>query len=502
MTPAIDPTSRFGQLVARVGSSAAIDILARLPLSDYVESPLPGPWAGASVADALAYRAPGGGDKPEHPWSWVARAKQLPPGGAWAVWVVQAGRGFGKTKAGAGFVLSAADRAGLLIAQGKLSREAANVLVIAPTARDLRVTAVEGDSGLLRATPPWMSVDYSPSTSTVTWSNGARAVLISADEPGRSRGIQGVAAWLDEIAIITNLDEVFSNVRLATRAGDRPAICCTTTPRNRRELRAILESPTTVITRGKTNENSANLAPGVVASFEAEFGGTHRGRQELDGELIGSSEFALWSADEIEAHRVKRAPENLKRVVVAVDPSGSGNAGSDECGIVVCAAAECTCQGAPALHGFVLQDCSLRAAPEGWARVAVDAYQRHRADLVAAETNFGADLVAATIRTIDANVPFKKLIASRGKERRAEPVSALSAQGKIHFVGTWPALEDQLTTWSPLYDKWSPDRLDAFVWCMTELVVDRRPQPNWTGGKAGGMRRTDIGMPRRAGRRW
>jgi phage terminase large subunit-like protein len=437
------------------------------PLQSFVEAALPEEWSGISAWEALG-----------HVWALTGRPNQLPPSGDWLVWVIQAGRAWGKSAAGAHFAVSAAEHAGRLVVAGALSREAAKVIVVAPTAADLRDVCVEGDSGLLRASPPWMEATFEPSKRRLTWSNGAEAILISADEADRVRGVQGVAAWLDEIAIYPKLDEVFANVRLAVRLGDRPRICATTTPRNRRELRAILEAKGTIVTRGHTRENTANLAPGIVAALEAEFGHSHRGRQELAGELIGSSEFALWNVEEIDSHRVARAPEDLKRVAVAVDPSGTSHAGSDECGIVVAATAECSCRGATELHGFVLEDCSLRAAPEVWARQAVTAYERHRADVICAETNFGADLVEATIRTVSANVSFKKLTASRGKERRAEPIASLSAQGKIHFVGSSPQLEDQLTTWSPLYDKWSPDRLDAFVWAFTELDLGRPPYPS------------------------
>lgn len=448
--------------IRRLGARRTDDLLRTVRIRD-LDPDAPDEWADRTAADVAG-----------HIWALNARPKQLPPPGDWLVWVIQAGRAFGKTKAGAQFGVAAAEHAGRLVAAGALSREAAKVIIVAPTAADLRDVCVEGDSGLLRASPPWMPATFEPSKRRLTWSNGVEAILISADEADRVRGVQGVAAWLDEVAIYPKLEEVFANVRLAVRLGDRPRICATTTPRNRRELRAILEAKGTVVTRGHTNENAQNLAPGIVPALQAEFGNSHRGRQELAGEMIGSSEFALWNADEIESHRVARAPDDLKRVVVAVDPSGTSKATSDECGIVAAATAECSCRGATELHGFVLEDCSLRAPPEVWAKRAVQAYRQHRADVICAETNFGADMVETVIRTVDPLVSFRKLIASRGKERRAEPIASLSAQGRIHFVGGWPRLEDELTSWSPLHDKWSPNRLDAFVWAFSQLDPARR----------------------------
>lgn len=460
--------SLFDRSVARLGARRVRELLRSVSVRQFAPD-APDEIANRSAADFV-----------DSLWPLVARPSQLPPAGDWVVWAIIAGRGWGKSRVGSQFVIGTAERAGRQIAAGTLAREAAKILIVAPTSADLRDVVVEGESGILAKSPPWMVPTYEPSKRRLVWPNGPEGVLISADEADRIRGVQGIAGYGDEVATWPRLAEAFSNLRFAVRLGDRPQICATTTPRNRRELREILAAKGTVITRGRTRDNARNLAPGIVAQLEAQFGGSRIGRQELDGELLDQNENALWSLDVIDAHRVPAAPADLKRVVVAIDPAVSSRPDSDETGIVVAGTAECRCKGAADLHAFVLEDLSLKAPPDGWARTAVDAYHRRQADKIIGEANQGGDLIEATIRTVDRNVAFEKVHASRGKETRAEPIASLYAQGRVHHVSALPQLEDQLTQWSPLHDRWSPDRLDALVWALTALDLSGgSTRPAW-----------------------
>jgi phage terminase large subunit-like protein len=259
-------------------------------------------------------------------------------------------------------------------------------------------------------------------------------------------------------------------LRLAGPLGHPPASLVTTTPRNIPILRSILASPSTVTSRSRTSDNMGNLDPSTVAFLQERYGGTSLGRQELDAELIADSEGALWSRALLDATRVRAAPADLKRVVVTIDPAGGSGRNSDETGIVVAARdAE--------RHGYVIANLSGKHSPDGWARRAIDAYRRHRADRIVAEQNFGGAMVEATLRAVDPSVPVKLVHASRGKAVRAEPVVALFEQGRAHIVGSLPQLEDQLCGWNPLEAGPSPDRLDAMVWGLTELLVEPQPKP-------------------------
>lgn len=453
--------SLLDQMIAVLGPERARDELQRTPLQSFVETPLPEDWRGCSVWQALGYV-----------WALNARPEQLPPPGDWSVWAYVAGRGAGKTRAASQFVVALAERAGRQIAEGRLTREQAKIIVIAPTSADLRDTVVEGDGGILRSCPPWIRADYEPSKRRVTFGNGAECVLISSDEPDRIRGVQGIGAWGDEVAVWPRLADAFANLRFAVRLGDQPRICLTTTPRRRKELRDILAMSGVVISRGRTRDNVSNLAPGFVDALEGQYGGSRLGRQELDGELLTDAVGALWRMDMIDGVRVTAAPE-LRRVVIAIDPAGSARPDSDETGIIAAGVGKCGCKGTVEDHAFVLADASGRYSPEAWARAAIGLYERFRADRIVAEKNFGGDMVEQTLRNVDRNVSFEAVTASRGKSIRAEPVAALYEQGKVHHVGTHATLEDQMCEWSPMTDSYSPDRVDALVWAISALKLGR-----------------------------
>jgi phage terminase large subunit-like protein len=251
-------------------------------------------------------------------------------------------------------------------------------------------------------------------------------------------------------------------LRLPGPKGDAPQVVVSTTPKPLPLLKAISKAPSTVITRGKTYDNAANLDASTLKYLQDRYGGTTLGRQELDAEMLEDAEGALWNRAMIEEGRVTRAPD-LRRVIVAIDPAGGSNRNNDETGIIVAG------MGVDG-HGYVLTDASGRYSPEGWARRAIACYMSHSADRIVAEQNFGGAMVEATIRAVSRVVPIRMVHASRGKAVRAEPVVALYEQRKIHHVGNFPALEDQLCTWEPNSGMPSPDRLDALVWAISELA--------------------------------
>lgn len=386
-------------------------------------------------------------------WKFWARPKQLAPEGNWRTWLILAGRGWGKTRTGAEWVRG-------LVESGKAKR----IALVAPTAADARDVMVEGESGILAIAPPWNRPVYEPSKRRLTWPNGAIATTYSADEPDRLRGPQHDAAWADELAA-WRYPDAWDMLMFGLRLGKDPRVIVTTTPKPVKVIRDLVEDPTTVVTRGSTYENIANLAPAFVEQIIAKYEGTRLGRQELYAEILDDVPGALWSRAVIDGLRVKEALE-LRRIVVAIDPAVTSEEGSDETGIIVAGVGY---DG----HGYVLKDLACRASPNDWARRAVEAYYRYEADAIIGEVNNGGDLVETVIRTVDRNVPFKAVRASRGKAVRAEPVAALYEQGRVHHVGTFDVLEDQLCAITPdgYQGAGSPDRADALVWALTELML-------------------------------
>jgi phage terminase large subunit-like protein len=400
-------------------------------------------------------------------WRFWARPEQVPPPGDWTVWLILTGRGWGKNRTGAEWVRAEVE-------SGRRGRLA----LVARTAADLRDVMVEGESGILAISPPWFRPQWEASKRRLTWPNGAIATTYTAEEPDTLRGPQHDGAWCDEVASWRLAQEAWANLMLGLRLGQDPRVVATTTPRPVKLIKELLADPHTVVTRGRTYDNLENLAPTFHRAVVARYQGTRLGRQELDGQVLEDAQGALWKRDLIEDHRVAKVPA-LRRVVVAVDPSGTAKSSSDECGIGVAGLGE---DG----HGYVLDDRSAVMTPAEWGKLAVSLYLAHRADRIVAETNFGADMVELTIRTvrdaadqpIGANVPFKALTAARGKAARAEPVSALYEQGKVHHVGTFAELEDELCSWEPNSGMRSPNRLDWLVWALTELMLGDAPGVN------------------------
>ncbi len=389
-----------------------------------------------------------------HDWTFWARPSQLPPDGTWRVWLLLAGRGFGKTRTGAEWVRAEAQ-------SGRRGRLA----LVAPTAADARDVMVEGESGLLAIAPRGNRPEYEPSKRRLTWHNGAMATLYSADEPDRLRGPQHDGAWLDELAA-WRFPETFDQLQFGLRLGSDPRIVVTTTPRPTQLIKQLVERPTTFTTTGTTYENVANLAPAFVDSIISRYQGTRLGLQEIEARILGDPDGALWKRDWIQT---AVAPD-LIRVVIGIDPAGSSSEQADETGIIIAG------KGVDG-NGYVLADRSCRLSPEGWASRAVAGFDQFSADRVVAEANFGGEMVQSVLRTVRSTLPFTAVHASRGKGIRAEPISSLYEQKRIFHCDAFPELEDQLCSWTPDSGK-SPDRLDALVWALTWLMLEK-PLPRF-----------------------
>lgn len=390
-----------------------------------------------------------------HDWPFWARAKQLPPASAWRIWLILAGRGFGKTRTGAEWIRAGAEN-------GRFKRMA----LIGATAADVRDVMVEGESGMLAIAPPWRRPLYEPSKRRLTWPSGAIATLLSADDPDQVRGHQFDAAWADEIAAWPRV-EAWHNLMMSLRLGADPRCVATTTPRPLDWLRTLAEAPDTVLTQGHSEENRDNLAPGFLAAMRQAYGETRLGRQELGGEFLADVPGALWRRGQLDDLRIAPAalPE-LDRIVVAIDPAASHHGGSNETGIVVA--------GRAGADGYVLEDLSGRLSPAEWAGEALAAYRRHKADRIVAEINQGGDMVGQVLRSIDPAAPLSLVRASRGKRLRAEPVAALYEQRRVRHVGGLARLEDQMCSFTGAREgALSPDRLDALVWALTDLLLVR-----------------------------
>jgi phage terminase large subunit-like protein len=296
------------------------------------------------------------------------------------------------------------------------------------------------------------------------------ATLYSADEPERLRGPQHDGAWCDEPASWRYAEDAWDMLQLGLRLGGDPRAVVTGTPKPVKLVRELAKAPTTVVTRGSTYDNAPNLAGPFLAAIKARYEGTRLGRQELHAEILDDVEGALWSYGLIERARVRTSPITWLRTVVAVDPSGSAKATADEAGIVCVRLAMCACQGEPAPHAFVLEDVSGRYSPDEMGRRAVELYHRRACDRLVAEDNFGGKIIEDLIRLVDRRVAYRAVHASRGKIVRAEPVAALYEQGRVHHVGMFERLEDEMCGYTPSTPT-SPGRMDSLVWALTDLML-------------------------------
>jgi phage terminase large subunit-like protein len=443
-------------------------------------------------------------------WPIWARPEQLEPPGQWLVWLILAGRGWGKTRTGAEWAHAQALRF-------PRSRGA----LIGRTAADVRDTMIEGVSGLLAAGDPSTRPRYEPSKRRLTWPNGSRATCFSAEEPDLLRGPAHQWAWADELAAWRYVD-AWDQLMFGLREGETPRVVVTTTPRPTPLIRALLKDPLVHLTKGRTRENKHNLAKPFLAKLMEKFRGTTLGRQELDAEVLGETPGALWRRAWLDDHRVTRAPDGLVSRVLAIDPSLSGGDEACEAGLVVAGIAADR-------QVYVLEDLSVRATPGEWSRLAIKTYRRLRLDAIVVETNAGAATLTTLLRYAEADldreavakmieiaqrngiaisetetprmtaalvpesarasriarsatealiaegcrpdVPaaIREVRAREGKRARAQPISALYEQGRVHHVGAFAELEDQLCTYVEAEAPESPDRLDALVWAITAL---------------------------------
>lgn len=385
-----------------------------------------------------------------------ARPPQIAPDGDWDIWLALAGRGYGKTRMGAEWVREKVE-----------SGEAKRIAIIAETAADCRDVLVEGESGLLSLYPEGEGPTYEPSKRRITWQNGAVATLFNATEPNQLRGPQYDLAWSDELAKWRYARETWDQLQFGLRLGDNPQQIVTTTPRPIELVKAIVagQEGKVTITKGNTMDNASNLAAKFLRKIKEKYDGTRLGRQELNAEILGDIPNALWTLAMIDTSRVREVPEGMTSIGVAIDPAITDTEHSDEHGIVAAGTSE------DHKEAFVLEDASIKGSPEDWARAAIACYDRWQADFIVVEVNQGGDMVAATIKTIRNNIPIREVRATRGKHVRAEPISSLYQQGRIHHVGAFPDLETQMTmmTSAGYAGEGSPDRLDALVWIMTEL---------------------------------
>ena len=380
----------------------------------------------------------------------LARPEQIPTEDkSWTTWLYLAGRGAGKTRTAAEWLAFQAS-----------SNPRTRWAIAAPTYSDVRDTCAEGQSGIVQVLREYGTLkDYNRSIGELFLTNGSRIKLFSGEEPDRFRGPQFHGGWFDELAAFKYPD-AWDQYQFGLRLGDFPQTIVTTTPRPTKLIKDLIAREGVRVVRGSTFDNAKNLAPSALVELKARYENTRLGRQELYGEILDNVEGALWTREMIESARVTEAPP-LIRVVVAIDPAVTSNSTSDETGIV--------CAGvSSAGEYYILDDKSLRSSPDQWARQAVNLYHEYKADKIVAETNNGGDMVIMLLKQVDAGIATKKVTATRGKQLRAEPISSLYEQGKVHHIGYFPELESQMCEWTPLSNE-SPDRLDALVWALTEL---------------------------------
>ncbi len=400
-------------------------------------------------------------------WAFHVRDEQRPPEGDWTTWIYLGGRGAGKTRAGAEWV------------RARVENGCRRIAIVAANANDARYVMVEGESGLLSVASPWLRAKYEPSKRLITWPNGAIATLFSAEDPDMLRGPQHDVAWCDELAKWTHLEAAFDNLQMGLRLGQRPQQMITTTPRALPVLKSLMQRSDTVITRSTSYDNRDNLAPAFFAHVISRYVGTRFGRQEIDAEILDEIQGALWTRAMMDE---ALWPSNVElpkmvRVVVGVDPSGTrGQDGRDSVGIVVAG---------KAVDGraYVMDDWTCSLSPAGWGRHVAEAVARHRADCVVAEENFGGAMVESVLVAAQVGTRVKMVHASHGKIARAEPISALYEQGRVGHVTGLVALEDQLCAFTVdgYLGKGSPDRADAAIWALTELMLAGVAEEGWLG---------------------
>lgn len=402
----------------------------------------------------------------ESDWRFWARPEQIAPEGDWATWLALAGRGWGKTEAGANWIVE------------RVECGARSIALIAETQKDLEEVMVPR---LVKVSKPGNipSVRFRPVR--VTWPNGAQALGYNGTEPDQLRGPEFDTAWVDELAKYRYARALWDMLQFTMRSGDDPRVMVTTTPRPIPIIRELVKDASTAVVKGSTFDNAGNLPAAFLSKLKKRYEGTRLGRQELNAEVLDDLPGALWTREMFDNHRCRSVPD-LQRIVVAVDPSGTGGAsdGGDSIGIVV---AGLGVDG----RAYVVADRTCKLSPDGWGRRAVAAYDEFRADRIVAERNFGGAMVKHVIQTVDKRVSYKEVTASRGKVARAEPIAALYEQGRVSHVTGLEELEDQCCLIGPdgFIGEGSPDRVDALVWALTELML--KPQATAETKRVRGM---------------
>ena len=387
----------------------------------------------------------------QYDWEFWARESQLMPSTRWVIWLILAGRGWGKTRVGA--------------EQVRMWQESGvqRMALVGQTPKEVRDVMIEGESGILEISPPWNKPVYESSKARVTWSNGSHALIYSAENPEVLRGPQHEKAWVDELAKFKNARDTWDNLMMGLRLGE-PQVVVTTTPRPTKIIKELINTEMTHITKGNTFENEENLSEVFLTTILSKYEGTRLGKQELYAEILEDNVDALWTRNTIDKNRILKMPDNLKRIVVAIDPSTTNKETSDEAGIIVAGL------GVDNL-GYILEDMSIKASPKTWAEIAIMAYYKWNADKIVGEVNQGGDMIETILRGIDNNISYKTVWASRNKQTRAEPIASLYEQNKVKHVGYFEKLEDEYCEWVP--GEKSPNRLDAAVWALTELMIKR-----------------------------
>lgn len=446
------------------------------------------------VKQLMALLTPEEREVVQYSWRLLARPEQipgdlLPTGQPWSFWLYLAGRGSGKTRSGAEKVLD-------LVQKGYRSGA-----FIARTAADVRDTLIEGEAGILTIAPPWLRPDYIPSKRRLEWKavsvmypsgirrrSAAQVLTFSGDEPDQLRGPNFDFGWADELAAWKYLDEAWANftmgLRLMTPTGYQPVAIITTTPRPLKALKDLKKDPGTLITTGTTYDNRANLAPSFYRQIISRYEGTRLGRQELLAEILDDNPSALFRRELLDRDRLKERSKVplIMRSCIAIDPAVTSGEESADTGLM-----HVGMDGSDPPHYYVMADLTCHEKPGVWAHRAVRAYCKNECDMIVGEVNNGGDMVEAVIRNIKldvaagittdgSDIPYTSVRATRGKLLRAEPVSTISEQGRLHLVGTYPELEDQLCQWSPDLKEKSPDRMDALVWGVTYLMGEQSPR--------------------------
>jgi phage terminase large subunit-like protein len=401
-------------------------------------------------------------EKRRYDWDLNARANQRPPDGKWRTWMILAGRGFGKTRTGAETLRQ-------WIKEGKCKR----IALVGGSLHEVRSVMVEGESGLLNVHPAQERPLYIPSKRLIKWSNGTVAQFFGAEAYEQLRGPQFDCAWIDELAKFRKAEEVWQQLQLCLRLGDNPRCILTTTPRPTKLMKELIASPDVVITKGSTFDNVANLAPTYIEQIRKQFLNTRLGAQELYAEMLTETAGALWQRSMIQYQQPTYDEANrpeLERIVIAIDPATTTHDHSDETGIIV-AGIDINRQ------AYVLEDHSGKLSPNDWGRRVVDCYYRLKADRIVVEVNKGGDLVENVLKSIDPTIPLKSVRATRGKYTRAEPIAALYEQSRVFHAQPFTLMEQQICDYIPGLTSKSPDRMDALVWALTELLLESQKQP-------------------------